>query len=120
MKPEEIKSRLPTYIVKIALIQTIIIFSFCSTSEQESETIIRPVRYQQVFVTGGSRIRTFSGLTRAGTESRLSFKVPGTVQTMNVEVGDRVQVGDLIGELTHDDFQLKAQQAEAALEQSQA
>ena len=113
-------SRLPIYSIKIAIIQIIIIFSFCSEAKTEPETIIRPVRYQQVFVTGGSRIRTFSGLSRAGTESRLSFKVPGTVQTVTVEVGDRVRVGDLIAVLSDEDYQLRAQQAEAALDQSQA
>ena len=60
-------------------------FLLCGKKEEVRE-IIRPVRYQQVFATGGTRVRTFSGAIQAGHESRLSFKVPGTVQRKAVDV----------------------------------
>ena len=44
------------------------------------EPVLRPVRTQQVFSTGVERVRSFSGIARAGQESRLSFKVAGTVE----------------------------------------
>jgi RND family efflux transporter MFP subunit len=91
----------------------------CDKAE-EPEEVIRSVRYEQVFLTGGSRVRTFSGIARAGLESKLSFKVPGTVKKIAVEVGDRVKAGELIAELDPDDYLLRADQADASLAQAEA
>ncbi len=98
---------------------TFFILPACQEKEQAQE-IIRPVRYVQIFSTGGSRERTFPGVAQAGTESRLSFKVPGTVQRIAVRVGDQVRAGQLIAELDPDDYLLKVQQAEASLLQAKA
>ena len=92
----------------------------CAEKAEESEPVIRPVRYQQVFATGGSRIRTFSGTVQAGVESRISFKVPGTVIEVKVKVGDSVRKGQLIARIDPKDFKLRMQEAEAALTQAVA
>jgi len=96
-----------------------LIFASCQEKEQAQE-IIRPIRYVQIFSTGGSRVRTFPGVAQAGTESRLSFKVPGTVQRIAVRVGDRVRARQVIAELDPIDYLLKVQQAEASLLQAKA
>ena len=95
------------------------LFIKCGKEEQERE-IIRPVRYIQVYSTGGSRVRTFTGVAQAGMESRLSFKVPGTIQKVSVLVGDNIKSGQLIAELDASDYQLQVQQAEASLAQARA
>jgi len=92
----------------------------CSEAEKEQEEIIRPVRYQQVFLTGSARVRSFSGFAQAGLESRLSFKVPGTVKKVPVKVGDKVNSGNLIAELDSKDYQLRVQQARDAVKQAEA
>ncbi|NIX01108.1 MAG: efflux RND transporter periplasmic adaptor subunit [Phycisphaerae bacterium] len=73
-----------------------------------------------VYSTGGSKVRTFSGVAQAGIESKLSFKVPGTVKNVYVEVGDQIQKGELLAELDATDYQLQVQQAEASLTQARA
>ncbi len=88
--------------------------------EQEPEPVIRPVRYVQVFSTGGSRVRTFSGTARSAVESPLSFKVPGTIRRLPVEVGDSVRAGRLIADLDPADHQLQVQEAQASLAQARA
>ncbi len=88
--------------------------------EEEPEPVIRPVRYQQVFSTGGSRVRAFSGVAQAGVESRLSFRVAGTVRRVPVGVGDNVGAGQLIAELDPEDYRVQSQRAEAALGQARA
>ena len=98
---------------------TFMVIPACKEKEQAQE-IIRPVRYVQIFSTGGSRERTFPGVAQAGTESRLSFKIPGTIQRIAVRVGDRVRAGQLIAELNPNDYLLKVQQAEASLLQARA
>ena len=61
----------------------------CASEPVDDAPVIRPVRTLQVFASGGSRERSFSGTAQAGMESRLSFKVAGTVQEVSVDVGDR-------------------------------
>lgn len=92
----------------------------CGENKQEIEEILRPVRFQQVYASGGNRVRAFSGTARAGVESRLSFKVAGTVQEVAVQVGDRVRVGQLIAEIDPADFELQVQKSEASLNQAKA
>ena len=82
----------------------------CEEETPPPEPVIRPVRYVQVYSTGGARVRTFSGTAHAGVESKLSFKVGGTVLRVGVKVGDRVRAGQLIGELDTRDYELQVQE----------
>lgn len=84
------------------------------------EQVIRPVRTIKVFSTGGDRVRTFSGVTQAGMESRLSFKVSGTVKSLTVKVGQKVKKGQLIAEVDAKDLRLQVQQAQAGYAQARA
>ncbi|MHC4202995.1 MAG: efflux RND transporter periplasmic adaptor subunit [Planctomycetota bacterium] len=89
-------------------------FVSCSGGKKVEEKIIRPVRYEQVAVHGGELTRTFSGVSRAGVEVKMSFKVAGTVRTLNVKVGDKVAKGKLIAALDKADLQLMYEQAKVA------
>lgn len=105
--------------VWLAFLATGLLLS-CGEEEQVPEPVVRPVRSEPVYATGGSRARSFSGTCRAAQESRLSFKVAGTVTKVAVQVGDRVRTGQLIAELDGRDYELQVQEAEAALKSSQA
>ena len=87
----------------------------CGEDKPPPEPIIRPVRYVQVFVTGSARERSFSGTSQAALQSKLSFKVAGTVNRIPVKVGDVVRAGALIARLDDIDYRLQVQEAEAAL-----
>jgi RND family efflux transporter MFP subunit len=91
----------------------------CEKDEQP-EPVIRPVRYELAYSTGGSRERSFSGTAQAGVESRISFKVPGTIRRLAVEVGDTVRARQLIAELDDEDYRLQVQRADAGLAQARA
>jgi RND family efflux transporter MFP subunit len=91
----------------------------CGGSAPEPEPI-RTVRVEQVYATGGARIRTFTGSAQAGLESRLSFKVPGTIARLAVNVGDRVRAGQRLAELDSRDYELQVEDAEDALRQARA
>ncbi|MDJ0841350.1 MAG: efflux RND transporter periplasmic adaptor subunit [Acidobacteriota bacterium] len=92
----------------------------CGKEEEQFEEIIRPVRTEEVAAGGGRRVRTFSGSARAGLESRLSFRVSGTIKSLKVKLGDRVKKGDIIAELDPTDYSLQVDDAEASLRQAQA
>lgn len=114
------KNRLkPIFPILILMISALLVTS-CGEEELQEEQIIRPVRYQTVYATGGERIRTFSSVSRAALESRLSFKVAGTVEEVAVKVGDQVESGDLIARIDPVDYRLRVQEAEASLEQARA
>lgn len=103
----------PTLLLLLALCS-------CGRKEPTQETVLRPVRTQQVFATGGNRVRRFSGVAQAGVESKISFRVGGTIQRISVDVGNAVTKGQLLAELDPEDYRLKVQDAEAALNQSKA
>ncbi len=86
----------------------------------EVKPILRPVRVQPVVVTGSERERVFSGTSKAGLESTISFKVPGTVQNLAVKMGDRVKKGTPIAVLDPKDYRVQAQEAEASLARTHA
>ena len=92
----------------------------CGKEQPPPQEIIRPVRYQPVYATGGGKERWFSGAARADVESRLSFKVAGNVQRIHVEVGDRINKGAMIAELDPTDHQLHVQDEEASLLRAQS
>lgn len=81
---------------------------------------IRPVRYREVHGVGGTRVRAFTGVAKAGVESKLSFKVPGTIQTLNVKVGDLVESGQLVAAIDPRDYELLVEETEASLAQARA
>lgn len=91
----------------------------CGDGEPPPE-VLRPVRTQQVFSTGGVRVRSFSGSARSGTESRLSFRVAGSIVELPVRVGDSVGAGQLIARLDAEDYRLAMREAEAGLAQARA
>lgn len=92
----------------------------CGDDDPLPEPVIRPVRFESVFTAGGGRTRVFSGTARAAVESRLSFKVGGTVAGVAVQVGDRVVAGQLIAALDDGDVRLQVEEAEARLNSARA
>ncbi len=112
--------RLPLLGILLGICIPPVFFVSCSKQEAEPEEVIRPVRYQQVFLSGGSRSRSFSGVAKSGTESHLSFKVPGTITSLAVKLGDVVRDGQLIARLDPNDYNLQVQQAQATLTAAEA
>ncbi len=91
----------------------------CGSSSEETH-VVRPVRTMTVHASTSTDQRIFAGVSKAGTESRLSFRVPGSIIELPVKVGDKVLEGDIIAKMDTHDFVLQLQAAEAALEQAKA
>ncbi len=92
----------------------------CGRDEVPTEERLRPVRYILVSDASVVRDRNFSGLSKSSRESRLSFKVPGTVTSVPVQIGQRLGAGDLIAQLDAASYSLQTQQAQAALVEARA
>jgi RND family efflux transporter MFP subunit len=97
-----------------------LLFMISCKEEQKVAEVIRPVRTEQVFSTGGSRVRTFSGVVKSGSESKMSFKIPGTVQKIAVEIGSKVRTGNLLAKLDPTDYEIQVKEAENARDLARA
>jgi multidrug efflux pump subunit AcrA (membrane-fusion protein) len=69
----------------------VLFFSGCSGEVEQKEEIIRPVRYQQIKKSDIKTTRSFSGVSAAATEMKLSFRISGTLEAVKVKVGQKVK-----------------------------
>ncbi|MEM9058242.1 MAG: biotin/lipoyl-binding protein, partial [Pseudomonadota bacterium] len=102
------------------LTATAILLAGCDQSAPVEEELLRPVRYLTVSDNVSSRERTFSGLLKSTRETRLSFKVAGTITRLPVQIGQRLKRGALIAELEDDSFRLQVEQSQATLVEAEA
>ena len=105
------------------LLMLVILTTFvttCGRNELEPEPILRPVRYQRVVAGSVETSRNLAGVARAGVEADLSFRVGGTVEEVNVALGDSVVKGQILARLDAVDYELQVQEAEAGLAQAGA
>jgi RND family efflux transporter MFP subunit len=112
--------RVNTITTGIVFLSAFALLSCSGGNQEEKAPQLRPVRAAQVYSTGATRDRTFSGVARAGVEAKISFKIPGNVERVFVKVGDAVTVGQPIAELDDTDKRLQVEDAEASLAQAQA
>jgi RND family efflux transporter MFP subunit len=63
---------------------------------------------------------TVNGNLAAYDQTTVSMKVPGRLETINVDLGSVVRKGQVIAQLEQPDYKLRVQQAEAALSQARA
>ena len=98
----------------MAFLASIAFFS-CSGDKETKREIIRPVRWQQVFLSGGEQSRTLSGVSKAGTEARLSVRVGGIVEAVNVKVGEQIAEGKLIASIDDSDARINYEKVLVAL-----
>ncbi|MBL8179936.1 MAG: efflux RND transporter periplasmic adaptor subunit [Bryobacterales bacterium] len=61
-----------------------------------------------------------TGELQAEDQATLRAKVPGRVEKLLVDLGTRVQEGQVVAELEQEDYQLRLRQAEASMEQTRA
>ncbi len=93
----------------------------CNETSQESVSRKpRPVVTFRVGPPLETRSRVFTGVTKAGIETQLSFRVSGELEKLPVKVGMRVKRGELIARLDDNDFRLQAKEAQAGLAQAVA
>ncbi len=104
----------------LVLLCSAMVFTACGGSDEATDERLRPVRFVTMSDTTEFRDRSFSGISKSGRESRLSFKVSGTIISAPVQVGQRLNAGDLIAGIDPASYVLQAQQAQATLVEAQA
>ena len=107
---------------KILLIFLTLLLISCGNEKEDIDSPIelRSVRSIVISTPENGVTRTFSGTAKADLQSNLSFRVSGTIETLEFKVGDQLNAGQLIATLDSSDYQLQAQQAVANLAQADA
>ncbi|MCP4672103.1 MAG: efflux RND transporter periplasmic adaptor subunit [Desulfobacula sp.] len=91
----------------------------CGDNTQKSpEKALRPVKYIIVSANKENKIRSFSGVSKAGSTSRVSFRVSGKLEKIYIKEGDRIQKRALIASLDHSDAKLQYEKAQSAVNKS--
>ncbi|MCW5515687.1 efflux RND transporter periplasmic adaptor subunit [Muriicola sp. Z0-33] len=101
------------HIVLTAL--TVLVFGSCKEESEKKEEVLRPVNYQVVGTSDAQKIRSFSGIAKAGDEIELSFRSNGIITELKVTVGQNVKKGDLIAKLDNVQANLAYEQSVSAL-----
>ena len=87
----------------------------CKGEAAVQEQTVRPVKVAIVATAAQGRTLTYSGVVRPRIESALGFRVPGKIVARVVNVGDRVEVDQVIARLDETDLKLAENRARAAV-----
>ena len=82
--------------------------------------VVRAIKTITVSEQATEQIRKFSGLVAAVDSSGLSFQVGGQVETVKVDIGDRVEKGQVLAVLDQEPYRLEVDAAQAELVKSRA
>jgi membrane fusion protein, multidrug efflux system len=87
----------------------------CKGEAAVQEQGVRPVKVAMVAPATQGRTLTYSGVVRPRIESALGFRVPGKIVARMVNVGDRVEVGQVMARLDETDLKLAETAARAVV-----
>jgi membrane fusion protein, multidrug efflux system len=87
----------------------------CRSEAKVEREAVRPVKVVAVEAAARGRTLTYSGVVRPRIESPIGFRVAGKIVARAVNVGDRVQVGQVIARLDDTDLKLAESSAKAAV-----
>src|SRR5215472_16250055 len=99
----------------LAALAAVLLLAGCEAQTAPALKVERPVKVQRVAFEDANSKREFVGVVRARYETDLGFRVAGKIVTRIVNVGDRVQVGDVVARLDPEDLRLQVQSADAEL-----
>jgi RND family efflux transporter MFP subunit len=82
--------------------------------------VVRAIKTITISEQATEQIRKFSGLVAAVDSSSLSFQVGGQVEKVEVDIGDRVEKGQVLAVLDDEPYRLEVDAAQAALVKARA
>ncbi|MCG6981307.1 MAG: efflux RND transporter periplasmic adaptor subunit [Deltaproteobacteria bacterium] len=88
--------------------------------KEKPEEVIRSIKWMKVAETSAKQIRMISGTTKPVDQTALSFAVGGTVEKVEVKLGEQVKKDQVLAELDRQPFVLAVKDAEAGLAKAQA
>lgn len=89
--------------------------SACSEAKTEPVATVRPVKVVEIAKADAARELQYSGSVKARTEMNQGFRVAGKIVERLVDIGDRVNPGDVLARIDATDYALAVNTAEANL-----
>ena len=99
----------------VAAVAALLVLAGCSEEVEQAREIIRPVKVIEIAAAETSRTVSYSGSVRARSEMALAFRVGGKITERPVDIGDRVEAGQVLARLDAADLNLSVRSAEANL-----
>ncbi len=87
----------------------------CKGEAGVEKEAVRPVKVAVVEAAGNSRTLSYSGVVRPRIESAVGFRVAGKIVERSVNVGDRLEINQVIARLDETDLKLAENSAKAAV-----
>ena len=109
------KSVCPQPLKVLSLVVLASILVACGDEPPPPTETVRAIRTVTVAEPASGKSRRFSGVVEAASTSSLSFEVPGNVQEVKVDVGERVSQGQVLATLDDKTYRLNVEAAEATL-----
>jgi RND family efflux transporter MFP subunit len=111
------------FVIFPALLSAALVSAACDNAStvaarQSAAVDVPAVKVVRINRTPLVRSVTVTGTLAAEEQVMLSLKVTGRLEELSVDLGSRVSRGQVIGRLTPTDFELRLQQASAALQQA--
>ncbi len=116
----KVLSRVSPWSVVTLLLSSAIALSACEQEVAEEAPVIRPVKAIKVDDYSALNKRHFSGRAKATQELDLSFRVPGNLVELPVNVGDQVEAGGLVSQLDPATFKAEVDGSEASVARAAA
>lgn len=104
----------------IPLFIAMFLLSACNRNNEKQTEIIKPVKYEKIAYQNSKHTHTFSGIVKSEYETKLSFKVGGTLNSVNVKLGDKVKKGQLIAGIDPIDYEIQKEQVTAQKKSSES
>ena len=102
------------------LVSTSLILGACEEPVPEVVEQVRAIKTMTIRELASGQTRKYSGIIEATDSSALSFQVSGNVQSVGVELGERVNQGQLLAVLDPKPYELNVQAAKAELSKARA
>lgn len=99
----------------LLFIPLVALLAGCTGEAKVQQEIVRPVKVAVVGEAARARTLTYSGVVRPRIESAIGFRVAGKIVERLVNVGDRLEVGQVIARLDESDLTLAENSAKAAV-----
>ena len=87
----------------------------CKAEKAADEEVVRPVKVAILAPASSGRVLTYSGVVRARVESAVGFRVAGKIVERRVNIGDRLDAGQVIARLDDTDLKLAEGSAKSTL-----